>query len=127
MGRRGQNTPSSLVPRHPLPLYNKRPRTQLLRIRPGCTLAQGPVDLIRQQIQAAEARLSAIRGELESVEESIEIQSFGFYRPRYGFQSSDKYSERRFASSKSRSSSRSKRRFATPSGLSVAVRLKGAR
>jgi hypothetical protein len=36
-------------------------------------------------IRAAEARLDALRSELEAVEESLEIQSFGFYRPRYGF------------------------------------------
>jgi Domain of unknown function (DUF4041)/T5orf172 domain/Protein of unknown function (DUF2510) len=53
-----------------------------------------PLDEFQRQIQAAEARLGALRGELESVEEAIEIQSFGFYRPRYGFQSSDQYTER---------------------------------
>jgi Domain of unknown function (DUF4041)/Meiotically up-regulated gene 113/Protein of unknown function (DUF2510) len=75
------------------PLVQQPPSHQVAPNPAGMHLAQGPVDLIHQQIQAAEARLNAIRGELESVEESIEIQSFGFYRPRYGFQSSDKYSE----------------------------------
>ena len=28
------------------------------------------------------------------MEEALEIQSFGFYRPRYGFASSDEYAER---------------------------------
>lgn len=47
-----------------------------------------------EELQAAEARLSAVRRELESVEEAIEIQSFGFYRPKYGFHSSDQYAAR---------------------------------
>jgi hypothetical protein len=49
---------------------------------------------VQQEIQTAEARLAVLRKELESVEEAIEIQSFGFYRPRYGFDSSDQYAER---------------------------------
>jgi Domain of unknown function (DUF4041)/T5orf172 domain len=44
--------------------------------------------------QEAEAKLVALRRELESVEEAIEIQSFGFYRPKYGFDSSEQYSTR---------------------------------
>lgn len=46
------------------------------------------------QIQDAEARLAALRRELESVEEAIEIQAFGFYRPKYDFKSSAQYEER---------------------------------
>jgi hypothetical protein len=49
------------------------------------------VDGLTQQIRAAEERLAALRRELESVEEAIEIQSFGFYRPRYGFEKSEQY------------------------------------
>ncbi|MCC7537536.1 MAG: DUF4041 domain-containing protein [Deltaproteobacteria bacterium] len=37
------------------------------------------------------AALKAAKQELESVEEALEIQSFGFYRPRYGFESSEQY------------------------------------
>lgn len=41
-----------------------------------------------------ECRIADLRRELESVEESIEIQSFGFYRPKYDFGSAEKYVER---------------------------------
>ena len=51
-------------------------------------VALSPLD---QHVRDAEARLFALRRELESVEESLEIQSFGFYRPKYGFDSSEKY------------------------------------
>jgi hypothetical protein len=47
---------------------------------------------VQQQVQAAEAKLALLQRQIESVEEAIEIQSFGFYRPRYGFDSSDQYS-----------------------------------
>src|SRR5262245_7423734 len=46
------------------------------------------------QVLAAEERLAALRRELEAVEEAIEIQSFGFYRPRYGFDASEEYAAR---------------------------------
>jgi len=44
-----------------------------------------------EQIREAEARLFALRRDLESVEEAFEIQSFGFYRPKYGFDNSEIY------------------------------------
>jgi hypothetical protein len=46
---------------------------------------------LQQQIAEAEHRLSDVRKDLESVEEASEIQSFGFYKPRYGFQSAEEY------------------------------------
>src|SRR5436190_10979095 len=46
------------------------------------------------QIHATETRLAELRRELESVEEAIEMQAFGVYRPRYGFQTSDEYDVR---------------------------------
>lgn len=52
---------------------------------------EAPTSGVGQEIQAAEARLSALRSELESVEEALEIQSFGFYRPRYHFPASSEY------------------------------------
>ena len=61
---------------------------------PGQHQQAGAGALLQDQINEAQAKLNALRGELESVEEAIEIQSFGFYRPRYGFQSSDSYAER---------------------------------
>jgi hypothetical protein len=44
-----------------------------------------------QQAVALEQRIAELRKELESVEEAIDIQSFGFYRPRYDFGSAEQY------------------------------------
>jgi hypothetical protein len=38
--------------------------------------------------------LAELRQELEAIEEAVEIQSFGFYRPRYGLESSTEYTAR---------------------------------
>jgi hypothetical protein len=46
---------------------------------------------VPSETRAAEEKLAALRRELESVEEALEIQSFGFYRPRYGFETSAEY------------------------------------
>lgn len=46
---------------------------------------------LNDHIREAEARLLALRRDLESVEEALEIQSFGFYRPKYGFDNSEMY------------------------------------
>jgi uncharacterized phage infection (PIP) family protein YhgE len=46
---------------------------------------------LRAKIVASETRLQELQQQLESVEEALEIQSFGFYRPRYGFESSEEY------------------------------------
>lgn len=51
---------------------------------------QAPV-VSHSPVQEAETRLAALRRELEAVEEAIEIQSFGFYRPKYGFASAVEY------------------------------------
>jgi len=40
-----------------------------------------------------EQSLASARAELESVEESLDLQSFGLYRPRYGLASSTEYQE----------------------------------
>lgn len=46
------------------------------------------------QVRAAEHRLAHLQRELEAVEEAVEIQSFGFYRPKYGFHSAGEYTAR---------------------------------
>lgn len=52
-----------------------------------------PEDLeaLRSQIAEASRQLSVLRRELTAVEEATEIQSFGFYQPRYAFESSAQY------------------------------------
>jgi hypothetical protein len=47
-----------------------------------------------RELAELEAALAALKSQLESVEEAVEIQSFGFYRPHYGFESSDEYAAR---------------------------------
>lgn len=39
-------------------------------------------------------RISVLRTELESVEEAVEIQSYGFYEPRFGLETAVAYAER---------------------------------
>lgn len=48
----------------------------------------------QHEIAALQQRLTALRRELQAVEEAIEIQSFGFYRVRYGFENSEDYVKR---------------------------------
>lgn len=56
---------------------------------PSLELAQA-----RDELRRLGLEVEARRGELRSVEEAIEIQSFGFYKPRYGFESSAQYTAR---------------------------------
>lgn len=49
---------------------------------------------VSRQVREAWARLTQLRKELEGVEESLEIQAFGFYRTRYGLESSEAYGTR---------------------------------
>lgn len=49
---------------------------------------------IRVEIVRLGAEIEGRRKELRSVEESLEIQSFGFYTPKYGFESSAQYTAR---------------------------------
>ena len=46
------------------------------------------------EAEALRHELARLRAELESVEDAIEIQSFGFYEPRYGFETSEEYVNR---------------------------------
>ncbi len=49
---------------------------------------------IELALAETQAKLDALRKELESVEEALEIQSFGFYKPRYSFASAEEYKAR---------------------------------
>ena len=44
-----------------------------------------------QHVQAQQQAVESLRAELLSVEDALDIQSFGFYQPRYGFEDSDHY------------------------------------
>ncbi len=46
------------------------------------------------EAEALRAEIASLRVELESVEDAVEIQSFGFYEPRYGFETSKEYVDR---------------------------------
>lgn len=49
---------------------------------------------IREEAGRLGGEVEARRRELRSVEEGLEIQSFGFYQPKYGFESSVQYTAR---------------------------------
>jgi hypothetical protein len=49
---------------------------------------------LRGELAKVHAALDVAKQELYSVEEAIEIQSFGFYKPKYGFESSAQYTAR---------------------------------
>jgi hypothetical protein len=49
---------------------------------------------IESELKDKHAQLDAARRELDAVEEALEIQSFGFYTPKYGFESSAQYTVR---------------------------------
>lgn len=48
----------------------------------------------RAEFQKLGAELEARQKELRSVEEALDIQAFGFYKPKYGFESSAQYTVR---------------------------------
>lgn len=54
----------------------------------------GGLQEYQEQVRLAEAQLAELQREIGSVEEAIEIQSFGFYKARYDFESSGQYEER---------------------------------
>jgi len=45
----------------------------------------------RRQISEYESTLADLLSRKESVEETLDMQSFGFYRPKYGFEDSERY------------------------------------
>lgn len=60
------------------------------------TATRDPEDLerIRGDIVRAKVELEAADRALRSIEEALDIQSFGFYAPKYGFESSAQYTAR---------------------------------
>lgn len=45
----------------------------------------------RKRVADYESTLKQLRGQMEAVEDALDLQSFGFYRTRYGFESSARY------------------------------------
>jgi Domain of unknown function (DUF4041)/Meiotically up-regulated gene 113 len=88
-GQSGQ-PPSSLPP---VLSRQASPQSIPLQVMPSATLQSPPLAQLQKEVEQVEATIVARRKELESVEEAIEIQAFGFYRPRYGLESSEKYAE----------------------------------
>ncbi len=52
------------------------------------------LEQLRGEIEQARKDLKTLRKEVSSVEEALDIQSFGFYMPKYGFESSAQYTAR---------------------------------
>ncbi len=48
----------------------------------------------RQQLAAQEQKLTSLVAESQAVEETLVIQSFGLYKPKYGFESSEHYTHK---------------------------------
>ncbi len=46
----------------------------------------------RKRIADYEALFKELQGQMQLVEESLDLQSYGYYRPRYGFEDSARYS-----------------------------------
>lgn len=51
-------------------------------------------DALRDRIRNQQAFLDKLQGQTKQVEEALEMQEFGFYRPRYDFESSSMYQDR---------------------------------
>jgi hypothetical protein len=47
----------------------------------------------REELSKLEQRLESLRSEVSLLDEQANLQSFGFYRPHYDFESSDKYGQ----------------------------------
>lgn len=45
----------------------------------------------QQRISAQESNLAQLAAQTQAVEETLDMQSFGFYQPRYGFEDSERY------------------------------------
>lgn len=61
---------------------------------PQVAAASAHLAQLQHQVRQVADHLAALRGQLESVEEAIEIQSFGFYRAKYAFGSAEEYADR---------------------------------
>jgi hypothetical protein len=48
----------------------------------------------RQQIAAHQTALADLVAQKQCVEETLDMQSFGFYRPKYGFENSERYASK---------------------------------
>ncbi|MCG8417083.1 MAG: DUF4041 domain-containing protein [Proteobacteria bacterium] len=53
-----------------------------------------PTESPQEEATRLEDKIKRLRAELESVEDAVEIQSYGFYEPRYGLETSAEYAER---------------------------------
>jgi len=58
------------------------------------SLSPDELEQLHTDIAQAKKDLKTLRKELSSVEEALDIQSFGFYMPKYGFESSAQYTAR---------------------------------
>jgi len=80
-------SPNPVLPALP----SSRIEGRVVAVAAVTTLEAPPAEPPSEQLSKTLAALAAAKRELESVEEALEIQSFGFYRPRYGFESSAEY------------------------------------
>lgn len=87
-----QPAPSQRMPPPPAPTIAAPPSASESPARPAAIVASPPSPQPSpEQLAKLHAEIEAARRELSSVEEALEIQSFGFYKARYGFESSAQY------------------------------------
>jgi len=55
--------------------------------------AQAQIAALHQHLSGGQQQLAALQAELRSVEEELEFQSFGFYRPHYSFTDSEQFKD----------------------------------
>ncbi len=80
-----------LVPPTAPPPAAQAPVREIVAEPPKPPPTKEELEQLRSEIAAAKKELAAKRSELSSVEEELDIQSFGFYQPRYGFETSSQY------------------------------------
>lgn len=95
--------PAVVAPRQdPIPPVSARPApaTVQMTVEPPPRAPSAPqlspeeLAQLKKNIALAKDELKTAKNELESVEEALEIQSFGFYQPKYGFETSTQYKSR---------------------------------
>ncbi|MBX3186555.1 MAG: DUF4041 domain-containing protein [Labilithrix sp.] len=84
----GMSVPTTARPTKP------RPDPEPAPVPEPAPLSSQKLAELREELSKTTAELKRAKKELESVEEAVEIQSFGFYKPRYGFESSAQYTTR---------------------------------
>lgn len=91
VGGAAAGTPHPALPQHVPSQRAPVPPPAAVSESPAAPAAPVVTPPSPEQLTKLRADIEAAKRELSSVEEALEIQSFGFYKPRYGFESSAQY------------------------------------